>query len=394
VRAAPGFDSRAARAGISGTRHVDVTRVYSAFTLVLRFADLKPVKTLVRLTVCLLLIGLSVVSTSAAYSSLYVFGDGACTTTNGPGTGPYYGKRYSNGRVWVEVLAQWQGLSYDSNKNWSFYGHYSSNMLINVNSFNAPADASTALFVVWACDADFVWNVNNYGTNITQWTNSINRSLTNHFRIITNLYSLKGARTLIMPNAVDLTKVPFYVNYAPASKAFIRQQTTNFNARLAIVLSNAVASLPGLKIYSPDIFALLDDVVANPGQYGLQKPNTYVIADLPPSQWALNGPGTNYVYWDDLDPTAKFHMWIAEAAQRLLSPVWISDIASLGASNQLTLVNVPIGRNGMIEKTTNFVNWTFAAGVNTNLANQSILVPVSGPQQSYRVRLPFAWTWP
>ncbi|OYV07059.1 MAG: hypothetical protein CFE26_03060, partial [Verrucomicrobiales bacterium VVV1] len=59
-----------------------------------------------------------------AFSSLYVFGDGVCTTTdNASGANYFYGNRYCNGRVWVEVLAQWQGLAYDSAKNKSFFGN-------------------------------------------------------------------------------------------------------------------------------------------------------------------------------------------------------------------------------------------------------------------------------
>ena len=85
----------------------------------------------------------------------------------------------------------------------------------NLNNFPAPTDASTALFVVWVCDADFVGFISSYGpktpgdTNTTVWTNAISLSLSNHFQALTNLY-LKGARTLIMPNAVDITVVPYY----------------------------------------------------------------------------------------------------------------------------------------------------------------------------------------
>jgi hypothetical protein len=352
------------------------------------------VKNLVRWTLLVALFGSASLCAPAAFTSLYTFGDGACTTTNGPGGQYYYGKRYSNGRVWVELLAQWQGLAYDSNKNWSYYGHYSSNLVIDVNRFTKPVDSDTALYIVWACDADFVWNVQNYGANLAQWTNSINRSLTNHFNIITNLYYAKGARTLIMPNAVDLTKVPFYLNYDPANKSFIRQRTAEFNSRFAALLTNAIASLPGLTIYSPDIFSLLDDVVANPVNYGLIKPETYVILDLPPTQWALNGPGTNYVFWDDLDPTAKFHMVIADAVQRLVSPVRIRNIVASAGSNRLDLVNVPIGRSGIVEESVDFAGWTFAQNVNANTATQSLFVPASGPVQFYRLRFPFAWFWP
>ena len=98
----------------------------------------------------------------------------------------------------------------------SYFGQFSSDLVQNVNSFQAPTNASTALFVVWVCDADFVGFISDYGPNTpgdlnTQvWTDAINQSLTNHFQALTNLYG-KGARTMVMPNAVDITKVPIYV---------------------------------------------------------------------------------------------------------------------------------------------------------------------------------------
>src|SRR5262245_37815815 len=129
-------------------------------------------KALLHFTVGGCLVGSLVFSARAAVTSLYAFGDGVSTTTNN--TNPsvaylYYGHRFCNGRVWVEVLAQRQGVAYDANKNWSYFGHYSSDLLTNLNRFTAPPDANTALFVVWVCNADFVYDLNHidppYSTN-------------------------------------------------------------------------------------------------------------------------------------------------------------------------------------------------------------------------------------
>ena len=43
---------------------------------------------------------------------------------------------------------------------------------------------------------------------MSQWTNAINQSQTNHYKAVTNLYFAKGARTLIMPNVVDISTIP------------------------------------------------------------------------------------------------------------------------------------------------------------------------------------------
>ena len=200
---------------------------------------IRNVMRLLRFTLGVLLFGLAVSPAQAGFSSLYVFGDGVSTTTSNatPLVNYYYGKRNSNGRVWVELLAERLGLtnnywystnnsmqlsytnlsasstnwSYSSN-NWSFYGNFSPVLETNINHFTAPADASNALFIVWVNDADFVGYMGNIypSTNIVTWTNAINQSLTNHWNIITNLYYAKGARTLVMPNAVDITEIPDY----------------------------------------------------------------------------------------------------------------------------------------------------------------------------------------
>ena len=350
----------------------------------------------------------------AAFSSLYIFGDGVCTTTttsNQP-TAYYYGHRYCNGRVWVEVLAQRQGLtnntvtnvdwSYSSN-NFSYFGQFSSNLVQNLNNFPAPTDASTALFVVWVCDADFVGFISSYGpktpgdTNTTVWTNAISLSLSNHFQALTNLYA-KGARTLIMPNAVDITKVPEFSGLTSAEANFIRGMVIYFNTNFATLLNQATALLTNITIYSPDFFTLLNNMLANPGYYGLLNPYLGDYALLDGYTSLSNGPGTTYVFWDWLEPTAKAHEVMADTAQQLISPVAISKLTSLNGSNRLDGANIPLGLNGSVVGSTNVVlslsNWPTVINVNSTNAVQSIFVPASGSPQFYRLCFPFAWSWP
>jgi phospholipase/lecithinase/hemolysin len=338
----------------------------------------------------------------AAFTSLYVFGDGVSTTTNGPGGSAYYGKRYSNGRVWVEVLAQWQGLSYVSNRNWSYFGHYSPNLVTNINNFPAPPDANTALFVVWVNNADFVYSMSNYApyttNNIAAWTNGINRSLTNHLKAIQTLYA-KGARTLIMPNAVDITKVPYYVGLNPPSKSFVRQRVIDFNSAFAAMLAQARSSLPGITIHSPDIFALLDDMLTRPADYGLTNAlynglSVDALSDPALTDKSLNGPGASYVFWDYLDPTAKVNMVIADEVQQLSSPVRIDTLTSLNGSTRLHAANIPIGRSGFVDGSTNLGNWVAETGFDSTNSMQTIPVPASAPLHFYRLRFPFSWSWP
>ena len=357
-----------------------------------------------------LLFGHVVFPAQAAFTSLYIFGDTVSTTTTGPGGASYYGNRYSNGRVWVEVLAQQQGLTYYSNKNLSYFDHSSTLLLTELNSFS-PTNATNALFIVWVNDADFYDYIGDYppytSNNIASWNNAINQSLTNHFKIITNLYA-RGARTLIMPNAVDMTKVPETAYLASADKSFIRQRVIAFNTAFTTTLNRARTNCPAIKIYVPDVFALLDNVVTNAAYYGLTNAldsngqSIDALEDPALSNKALNGPGTNHIFWDYLDPTAKLHSVIADVVQQLISPVRISQITAFNGSNQLDMANVPIGQSGLVLGRTNLIlgNWTTnTLSNNTNTftstnTTQTIYVPASGPQWFYRLKFLYSWTWP
>lgn len=355
----------------------------------------------------------------AAFSSIYIFGDAISATsfaTINPGSPNYYGYRYSNGRCWVEVLAQRQGFGATSltSTNWnystnnkSFYGHYSYILVTNVNNFTPPANASSCLFVVWVCNADFVDDMGNLFSgvpgNLAAWTNSINQHLTNHVRAITNLYA-KGMRTLIAPNAVDLIKVPQYNSLGNAtSRAFVRARITEFNNAYSNRLNQIEASSPGLNIIMPDTFSLLDILQTNAAAYGL----TNVLDDtanvtsvqqhlLAAQASQLNGPGTNYIWWGPIAPSARFHEVIADTAQQMLSPVSLASLTPVNTSNQLQLANAPVGMNGIVQFVNDIAltNWqTNSIFTVSNLA-QTVFVNPTNALRFYRVKFPWQWTWP
>lgn len=374
-----------------------------------------------------------VVLPAHAYTSLYVFGDALSTTTNnssGALTSYYYGKRYSNGRVWVEVLAQRQAVPVAMN--WSYFDCNSSNLVKNVNSFNiSPSIAANALFVVWVNNSDLFDAVMTApNTNQSTWTAIINRGQANQLQAITTLYN-KGVRTIIMPSAVDVGKVPyFYLDIGNFSSIapFVRQECIAYNAAFSNTLNQARAACPGLTIYQPNFFGLLDDVLAHASNYGLTNAlnNNHVSIDAMDALYPncnTNGLGANYVFWDYLDPSARFHAVIADFTQQIVSPVQIAQIMALNnSSNQLAIVNVPMGLSGSIEGCTNLAspNWTTLQSISSQAPVQSYFVPAPVPVQQvsskgvhpnditpgpggtvivtalefYRLHYPYAWNWP
>ncbi len=372
---------------------------------------------LVRCAIAVTWVGFFSWPTQAAFNSIFIFGDSVSDTTTNPGAGPlYYGQRYANGRVWIEVLAERQGLGNNSttNVNWlystnnlSYFGHYSPNLVTNVSRFSPPPDATNALFVVWVNDADFVGNLNDPtfqpydASNLGKWTNAINRSLSNHLAAIQTLYT-KGARTLVMPTAVDITEIPEYtLILSSADKSFIRQRVVDFNRGFVLVTSNAMASLPGLRIVVPDIFSLLDSILANPADYGLTNAlyngqSIDAVEDPLLSDKSLNGPGARYIFWDYETPTSKAQTVMADVVQQLLAPAQITRLTILNVSNRLEVANLPIGLNGFVNGCPNLptAGWASDQTITSTSSIQSIFVPASGSSRFYRLSFPRHWIWP
>ncbi|NNC89869.1 MAG: hypothetical protein HKN82_15535 [Akkermansiaceae bacterium] len=352
-----------------------------------------------------LLVALCLPMAAGGYTSLYVFGDGVCTTTDNP-TGPgeenealadlYYGRRYCNGRVWVEVLAQWQGLTYDPAGNISYFGHDSTELIANANNFVAPADVATALVVAWTNNADLVeFSTENpppYGpTDLPAWNQFVEDSLAEHEQALNILYN-KGVRHLVMPKAVDITSVPFY-NLAPPQRQFIRERVIEFNTGFDAMLVDLMVTLPGLRICRPDTFAFFETVLANPGDYGLVNPGVDAINDLgdPPLD---SGPGVDYIFWDVYHPTAKFQVHLANLVQQLLTPARLHNVVVGGGNADLTVVNAPVGREGFVDSSPDVINFSEVSPILPTATSETFSVPATGDRRFYKVRFPVVWSWP
>lgn len=265
----------------------------------------------------------------ATFSSIYVFGDGVCTTTDSPSPASlYYGGRYCNGPVWIEKISTLQGLTYDVAKNNSFFGHYSAVLKTSVNNFAAPADAATSLFIVWSNDADFVdfnkdssllWK----SSSQAAWDTKIATAINNLTTAINTLYA-KGARKIVMPNAVNIAAAPA-INRPPADESFFRDRVMQYNTEFQTATTSLMNNNPGLVIYRPDVFSYFEQIIANPGGYGFTNATSPAVLL---SDKSFNGPGANYVFWDYWHPTTKFQNLLADFVNQSI-PVPVVDMTRL-----------------------------------------------------------------
>lgn len=379
---------------------------------------------------------LSFFNVQAAFTSYFVFGDGlSCTASNTSGLASYYGKRFSNGRVWVEVLAQMQGLAFDPLKNTnSFFGNTSSNLTAQVAAFKPPTDAANALVVIWVNNADLYYPAFDATPTFAKFNSATTNALARQQAAVVTLYA-KGIRSIVMPNVVDISTVPEFNTYT-AKTNLLRQACTNYNAQFYAMINRVCAQCPGLDIVVPDYFSFLGDMLKSPGKYGVTnalygKLSIDAISDPSLTDKSVAGPGASYIFWDSTDPSAKVHYLMASIAQQLLSPAQIG-LAQLGENNRIDLINAPIGMPGVLENSTNLTSWIVVTNFIPVASSQSFLIPApplpadfgaggggtgggggidptnpnnwhSGTNavkpivtasQLYRLRFPYNWVWP
>lgn len=307
----------------------------------------------------------------------------------------------------MELLAQMQGLAFNpSNNPHAYFGNTSVNLYSQTAAYTPPTDASNALVVIWVNNADFYDPVLYDATNTGAWLTLISSATNNHYKAITNLYTSKGIQTLVMPNVVDISTVPFAMDN-PSKSNYIHQQCLAYNVAFSNMLNRAEATCTNLVIYRPDFLRLLSDMINNPAGFGLINPKSggknidavnAINYGYPTA--VINGYGTNYVFWDPTDPTAKVHYIMASVAQQMISPVKINQIIPSNGSNQLNLVNVPVytnaTQNGLVLSRTNLSqgNWKTNTVFSTTNATQNVWVTNNGPQTFYRLQFPYVWKWP
>jgi phospholipase/lecithinase/hemolysin len=160
--------------------------------------------------------------------------------------------------------------------------------------------ASTSLFVVWGGPDDLL------APNPADSGNPVaiaNTAEANIINIVKGIQALGGTRILV-PGVTDLALVPAYSTQTAAATLF----ATTFNADL-------VRDLPAGATYV-DTFNLLNNIVANPSQYGFTNVTSPCLVNSTPC-----ANPDQYLFWDGQHPTAAGHALLAQALEQSLEPV-------------------------------------------------------------------------
>ena len=262
---------------------------------------------------------LSVAATASPFSAVVVYGDSLSDNGNlfavaGQPGPPYFQGRASNGPVAAEILAANLGaplLDYAFGGATSGVGNHldPGGTPTTTGTFGLPGMlplyqnslstitplAPAALFVVWG-------GVNDFLSPSPLDTNAVavaNRAVSNIVSIATGLQGI-GAQHILVPGLPDLGLTPFNRLQGPIVAAQASALSDYFNMRLMAALPPGVVFL--------DTAAILRAVIGNPGAYGLTNVTDACLDTTAPS--LCSNPG-QYLFWDDIHPSARGHEILA-----------------------------------------------------------------------------------
>ena len=246
-------------------------------------------------------------------TELYVFGDSLSDTgmvfraTGGmyPPNPTYYQGRYSNGRVWIEYLAESLHLSSKQTNNFAYGGattgsvgnSYVPSLLNQVQSFTQTHQKtnSDALYVLWAGANDYLQGVSSATVPVKNLTIAIN-SLTD-----------VGAKKILVGNLPDLGQLP--VTRTSTNSVNLSALTQAHNQGLRRSLKILSQQHSDLEIVVLDANTLYRDAIANPAAFNF----TNVTSPCLSGSSICSNPD-QFLFWDGIHPTAAAHRIIGKTA--------------------------------------------------------------------------------
>ena len=294
-------------------------------------------------------------ATAAGFSQIYAFGDSLTDTGNVfTATGmtfppsPYFEGRFSNGPVWVEVLAENLGVEVESS---AFGGATTGdrntfdvllpglpgleqqidNFVAATNSMAEP----NALYTIWAGANDYLPTDN--PTFMPFDTPDV--TLSNIQTAVDDLVGI-GARKFLVLNLPNLGELPrtsgSLDGICPLDEQFDSDCLNDLTTAHNDGLSSLFTSLsPGGEITLIDVNSLFDNAIANPEQFGFTNVTEACFIITVPTSLCSNPD--EYLFWDNQHPSKKGHRLVGELAFRALtvpeptSTLGLLALGSLGA---------------------------------------------------------------
>ncbi len=249
----------------------------------------------------------AIAASPPAFDRMVVFGDSLSDTGNAG--------RFSNGPVWVEMLADRLGVNLRAaqagGSNFAVGGARLDpaagpyGLRAQVDRFlDLRGSTGRTLHVVYGGGNDLLAALSGAGPA------QVDAAIAALRTILTDLVAA-GATDLLVPNLPDVGITPAVRGYGAEAAGQARRLTAVFNAQADAVLRELAATAPGeLRLYRLDVFAMAERVRADPAAFGFTDITT-------PCGGSTRCEG--HLFWDQVHPTTYAHGRLAEAALRELA---------------------------------------------------------------------------
>ena len=301
-------------------------------------------------------LGVACTPAAAAYTSIFAFGDSLSDAGNlfSESAGmiplaPYADGHFSNGPTWVEDLSQMLGLgpmkpflTSNDGTNYAFGGAQTGPTDINPFDPNSPVHIDLpdqisaydllnpvpvkgALYTLDIGANDIMNALAAYvlGKKTLDQVNAIVvEAETNTINSVKTLVGL-GARSLLFYEVPNLGLTPRFDGTALQSVASGLAQSFN----TAVLQRLAPLEGDGLKVFTLDTYDLLGEIKADPSGFGFTNVTSpcWTGTFTDPSSGTLCSPNMDdqnqFLFWDEIHPTAAGHLLTAEFALDALTAV-------------------------------------------------------------------------
>jgi phospholipase/lecithinase/hemolysin len=317
-----------------------------------RMITLRTILLMFTLAICL-----SAVSVYS-YSALYVFGDSLSDTGRNPppaGTN-YYNGRYCNGPLWVEYLSTNLGIPYNPSNNFAIAGSTTTNLPAQIAGLNGAKNLQTALFTLLSGGNDFIANTSTGLVNNVLWGDFITNTVDNLTNAIGLLYT-NGARNILVRNLANLAQTPaFIADDTESYSNLVGSKVNLFDQVLYAAVTNEMLQYSGLRLYQIDDYAGLSNILSAPAAYGFTVTMQGALEDPSLTDKSFNGPGANYVFWDELHPTTKMNARTGTIAFDTVAAEL--NIVRSGTNLTLTVSNLYPTMPYTVQASTNLTSWS------------------------------------
>jgi thermolabile hemolysin len=259
---------------------------------------------------------------AANFSQIVVYGDSLSDVGNAAAKGaiaPYSSQgRFSNGKLWIEYLADRLGIGTDRRQNFAEGGAttgttnvgqtYIPNLLgIAQQVKNHPISDPDALYVIWGGANDYLRATPENPPVPSVTIGNLNREIGTLIE--------RGAKNILVVNLPNLGELPNTRNRPTAAQ--LTTLTQSHNAGLAASIETLSKMNPRIKLSLVDVNSAFSQAIVNPRSYGFDNVTDGCFSVR------CTTPNT-YLFWDDIHPTTAGHKVIGDLAFQAVSATTVS----------------------------------------------------------------------